>query len=240
MTRAVPTDMLFPPRVGNAVAGWLEFEESVRERNRFVPDGAYLERVIDGCLKRTTMIPNGREFFRARIIPFDPAGEPTAGLPNDQMMAPKPHQAAAGRLNPEGIPYLYVASDIETAISEVRPWQDARVSVATMHLNSGRTCVDLRDISDIDDTTPLYWAAYMFGRPVHREDTVRYAATQLISEHLKARGLDGIIYQSVTSSSGHNVAFFEPAAASVVETRMALVNDVRMGYTVGPSGRPTL
>lgn len=49
-------------------------------------------------------------------------------------MKPKPHHAREGRLNPAGISYLYAATDSETAVSEVRPWHSALVSVAQMRV----------------------------------------------------------------------------------------------------------
>lgn len=36
-------------------------------------------------------------------------------------MKPLSNSASEGRANPKGIPYLYVATDKETAMSEVRP-----------------------------------------------------------------------------------------------------------------------
>jgi RES domain-containing protein len=49
-------------------------------------------------------------------------------------MKPLPDQASGGRANPKGLPYLYVATDRDTAVAEVRPWVGAFVSVAQMAL----------------------------------------------------------------------------------------------------------
>lgn len=40
--------------------------------------------------------------------------------------------AHEGRVNPRGIPCLYAASNLETAVAEVRPWLGALVSVAQL------------------------------------------------------------------------------------------------------------
>ncbi len=48
----------------------------------------------------------------------------------EQLGAPPAQLAGHGRLNPRGIPYLYLASDELTAISEVRPWKDAELTLA--------------------------------------------------------------------------------------------------------------
>jgi len=47
------------------------------------------------------------------------------------MGAPPLGKASSGRINPEGISYLYLADSPGTAIAEVRPWKRARISVAT-------------------------------------------------------------------------------------------------------------
>jgi hypothetical protein len=45
-------------------------------------------------------------------------------------MKPLADRAQEGRVNPKGIPCLYLATMLETAISEVRPWIGSLVSVA--------------------------------------------------------------------------------------------------------------
>lgn len=43
-------------------------------------------------------------------------------------MKPLPDHAKEGRVNPVGIPVLYLASTEESAISEIRPWVGSEVS----------------------------------------------------------------------------------------------------------------
>ena len=45
-------------------------------------------------------------------------------------MKPLPFRAFEGRANPKGIPCLYVATSIATAVGECRPWVGALVSVS--------------------------------------------------------------------------------------------------------------
>jgi len=47
-------------------------------------------------------------------------------------MKPRRDRAIEGRVNPKGIPFLYVATELKTAVAEVRPWKDEFVSVAQL------------------------------------------------------------------------------------------------------------
>ena len=57
-------------------------------------------------------------------------------------MRPVRNQAREGRANSAGIPVLYLASELDTAIAEVRPWIGSRISVARFRV--------LRDLKTID------------------------------------------------------------------------------------------
>lgn len=62
---------------------------------------------------------------------------------SEARMKPLADRAREGRANPTGIPVLYVGNTIETAISEVRPWVDAEISVATCRLLRPLRTLDL-------------------------------------------------------------------------------------------------
>jgi hypothetical protein len=112
-----------------------------------------------------------------------------------QRMKPRANRALEGRSNPKGIPYLYVATEQETAIAEVRPWVGALVSAA--HLESTRELRLLNCTSD-DHRTMIYFAEpdapereravwkdidRAFSRPVSvQDDTADYAPTQILAE----------------------------------------------------------
>lgn len=66
-------------------------------------------------------------YFRARVNKIDEIDV----KPLSDMGAPPREATRPGRLNPTGIPYLYLSSDKETAIAEVRPWMGANVTVAS-------------------------------------------------------------------------------------------------------------
>jgi hypothetical protein len=57
-------------------------------------------------------------------------------------MKPRAEKAREGRANAKGIPCLYVSTTKETAMSEVRPWVGALVSVAQFQVARPMTIVD--------------------------------------------------------------------------------------------------
>ena len=61
---------------------------------------------------------------------------PTCFAPN--RMKPLVNKAIEGRINPKGIPYLYLSTKKETAMSEVRPWIGAAIALS---IGVGRECL---------------------------------------------------------------------------------------------------
>ena len=110
----------------------------LRFRNRFTPSSAAIH-LVEELIKyasrlHVTDLRAGQKFYRARYHPFQWNEIRVDSFSPEEMTAPPPEKATQGRLNLEGIPYLYVATDESTAIAEVRPWQGAAVSMAYLRL----------------------------------------------------------------------------------------------------------
>src|SRR5690606_26124447 len=131
-----------------------------------------------------------------------------------------------GRANPAGIPYLYVASDPLTAVSEVRPHPGEVASIARFRLNRPMKVVDLRTprqlvspfvLGEEDpilqmrrDLLFLEAVSHELMRPiVPRSAAIDYVPTQYICALIQAAKFDGVIYRS-SVGKGHNLALFEP------------------------------
>ena len=172
--------------------------------------------MLDACEKLTESLKGGEIYFRARIRPHDRERKP---LRHNELGAPPAKLARAGRLNPQGIPYLYLASEAKTAISEVRPWRSATVDVARIMIVGRVRVCDLRDEalhgSFASEPDPTWALSHMLARPQHEHDPTRYVATQLVASGLRERGFDGVMYDSAMHRAGHNLALFEPIAGSV-------------------------
>ena len=145
----------------------------------------------------------------------------------DEMGAPPPDRTQAGRANRAGHPVLYMASDLQTALAEVRAWKGAPVSVATMKLPHEYRILDLTEDYSIESPffiESLDWIvetsrlmnrfAEELMRPVmpHESETL-YRVTQNLCEVVKSGGCDGIAYPSAMGP-GHNVVLFDPHGAT--------------------------
>jgi RES domain-containing protein len=208
-----------------AAAEWTDFADGLAQYNRVVaPNQAYLEALLAECFEIIIEWVEPHTIFRARIM--SPTKEDLPFGPS-QMGVPPAMNSSGGRLNPPGIPYLYAAMDTQTAIAEVRPWRGARVTVASFRTIGRIRCVDLSDIEAISmRRRRAAFAAHMMQRPTHRDDNTAYVATQFLSEHLKARGADGVLYKSSLHRGGINVALFRPEAAQPTATQLWQVGAV--------------
>lgn len=88
-----------------------------------------------------TLYEAGHVLYRARIHK-DRLRKERFSLTRDALGAPKPDNAPPGRANRAKEPVLYLASDEETALAEVRAWKGAAVALATMTIQRPVLIVD--------------------------------------------------------------------------------------------------
>ena len=148
------------------------------------------------------------------------------------MGAPPAHLVGSGRINPEGIPYLYGTSSCQSAVSEVRPWVGAHISVARFITLKNLKLVNLtkrpqmsfnsRDSEGQEMFSGMQLAIntifinkLFFAAPTHEQDKLSYITSQFIAERFKKLGADGILYPSVLSEGGLNICIFEPSNAQI-------------------------
>ena len=120
-----------------------------------------------------------------------------------------------GRVNPKGIPCLYLAEDHTTAINEVRPWGESFVTVAESVTRRELRLVDctvgIRPIGGtvaVNDSLEWNMIDHTFSLPVTAsDDRAEYAATQILAEVFRQEGYDGIVYKS-SFTSKNKVALF--------------------------------
>jgi hypothetical protein len=84
----------------------------------------------------------GNVFYRARH--YD--GSWSINEPSE-LLAPPPRMARAGRMNPAGISYLYLAEKPQTALVEVRPKPGFETVVAEFELTRALKLLDLTDLN---------------------------------------------------------------------------------------------
>jgi hypothetical protein len=138
---------------------------------------------------------------------------------------------------------------METAITEVRPWIGADVSVAQLKTMRPLTLVDCASSDrrfmvygdgepDPEERKRACWRDIdrAFARPVERSDHgTDYVPTQVIAEMFRRAGIDGIGYRS-SLGPGHNVALFDIDSADVINCALYRVQSVKL--EVGLSGNP--
>ncbi len=158
-------------------------------------------------------------------------------------MKPVKGRACEGRINPKGIPYLYLSNDENTALAEVRPWLHELVSLGYF-----KVLRDLRLVHFTEETkstivylsTPphgkidgIVWRDInrAFSRPVTNDDALAdYVPTQLLAEAIKKEGYDGIVYKSLLGK-GLNIALFDPDLVRLVKRSLFTTDNIEYCFS---------
>lgn len=137
-----------------------------------------------------------------------------------------------GRANKEHIPCLYLASDIQTACSEVQPACESLISVIKFTLKSDLTLIDLRSIPDElksynnnEDTEKLINIIFcqsllhIFSMPIISSKKSEYFYSQYIANYYSKKNIDGILYSSSHNynNDAYNIVLFNPNNAKTCE-----------------------
>jgi RES domain len=251
---------------GPAWHGWhaySEFVQSVKSELRYVRSpatNAFLDEVLASCASRKLTIPNKRNFWRARLGCEWEDVETTDGEITAVVEEPRPYSAkdmkpiqnwqSEGRANPRGMPRLYLATTRDTALAEVRPWIGATISLAQLQTNRDLVLIDcsknhgknafVRVIGKSDLTrVDGIWTAIdqAFATPVDKDAESRdYVATQILADLFKAAGFDGIVYKSLLTDDGFNLALFNLADADVTYCGLFSADAIRFDFK--ESGNP--
>jgi hypothetical protein len=211
---------------------------------------SFLEAVLETSERRKEAINKGSVLYRSQLTngwctqPIrDEKGVEVdsveVAIPADrERMVPRPDRATEGRVNAKGIPCLYLSTDHDTAMAEVRPWIGSYVSVASFEVLRDLTVVDC----SADSAQYLFFGGEplpgrreeqvwgdinrAFSEPVARADDVAdYAATQVLAEAFRFGGFDGIVYGSKLGQ-GRNVAIFDLVAARPINGYLFIVDSL--------------
>lgn len=195
---------------------WSSFKNEIKNINRYFFDRSIVELLSE--IQDIKMFPNDTklEFFRARKGSF-------STMDVAQMMNPPRDLAHSGRCNPEGVSYLYLATNEETAIKEIRVCNQ-QVTIAKFEV----------DVSNVFSFLPYnfsYMKEYMFsdkvktlieiinlemGKSIDEDKQVDYIPLQFISEYIKYIGYDGFMYKSVVGD-GINLVMFNSDKVTIKE-----------------------
>lgn len=221
---------------------WKELRNELRFRNRFFPDsGIKLDRLEQ--LFAHMMIelsPSETQWWRARVQRRSKA------YSLDEMKAPPIAAASHGRVNPAGIPYLYLGSQIRTVISEVRPHPGEVVCIAEFEVPAGTQLVDLRNprqmvspflLQDENEIALMRGEVDFLERLGHELSTpvlphtaaIDYTPTQYLCEYIKKCGYGGVVFSS-SLGDGNNLALFDPMLKPTGTVDQYRVEKVNVSY----------
>lgn len=242
------------------------FANSVEHRSRYLFEphvNEFLRSIAETGQKRQKALRAGAILWRAQlghswdsvsVNPEDPDAEQMevpAPYPIGRMK-PLPHAATEGRVNPKGIPCLYLSEDKDTAMAETRPWLQSYVSLSQFEILRPLQIMDCSKAElffprfmfdpsngeyDIPPLTALeredaVWGeiGYAFSEPVTRsEATAEYVPTQILAEAFRRHGCDGIRYRSLLGA-GHNFALFDLTAAKAINCTLFQTSKMSFGF----------
>lgn len=196
---------------------WEEFSKVIKEKNRFYNGYFKADQFISFLSYSIIKFRKGIICFRARVW------SEGIGYITDDMGAPPVGKRKPGRVNPEGISVLYLASDEKTALCEVRASAFDFVSVGEFRLKKDISVVN---ISGLNNISPALYAsgleslaantkvfrdvAQEIAKPLRRNDSsLEYLPTQYITEFIKSKGYSGVTFSSTMGTGGNNIAVFD-------------------------------
>lgn len=232
-----------------------EFATRCKTSFRFVRDADcehFLNVLAQALLSRATSLASDMKLYRAQLgccfeeIPIDEDGdtyESPVPFPLERMKPPL-HGGREGRVNPKGMSVLYLSTDPETAVAEIRPYLRALVSVAVFiprrelklvdcSVEHGTCGFNLAFREEHGPTPDTIVAALdkAFAEPIYETDTsADYSPTQIVAEKIRALGFDGLIFKS-SVGDGKNVALFDSALADPTHARVVVVDHIKYGIS---------
>lgn len=222
--------------ISDAVERWDALRKELMYENRYFPDTQIDEGRFEELLEHVPGLDLPTTWYRARLQTSDTPfviGE----------MGPPPNRSAShGRANPPGIPYLYIGSTPNTALSEIRPHTGDTACVATFSVPAELKAVDVREPRKLvspfllgdENAIGLMRADIPFLERLGDELTrpvlplgaaIDYVPSQYLCEFIKKCGYDGVVYRS-SVGDGINLALFNPTIATGADVRRFRVERV--------------
>lgn len=135
----------------------------------------------------------------------------------EAISAPPFGSARGGRLNRQGVSVLYMASDVETAIAELRPHPGHLMSLGQFKAKESIKYANLADhdirefLSDdlLNTLNHILSFSKVLNLPVQPENQSLYMATQLFSDAFRKAGFEAVSFRS-SLGDGINFASFYP------------------------------
>lgn len=184
-------------------------------------------------------LPPKFQLYRARIIDIADIDRDDSGIGyNDYMYYGYNEEnsrecplliGSNGRNNIAGQSYLYVADDELTACSEIKAGLRQLISLANFETRKVLKIIDFsKDIAFESDDKELYGMSlgvfftqlmFAYSMPVVNEK--EYRVTQILSDHFRKTGIDGIAYRSFyTGKTNYTIFNCHPNNIEFVDSRI--------------------
>lgn len=149
-------------------------------------------------------------------------------------------KSVGGRGNIKGMSFLYLAEDEATACSEIDATMQDVISLATFKIKQdvriidlNSDCVEFKASEDekygVHLKTFINEIIYTFCKPIRNEED--YYTTQLISDHIRKAGFDGIRYRSMYTGKSNYVLFnSHKSKVGFVDSRLVLFEGVEKHF----------
>ncbi len=222
--------------------GWKDFTETVLHKTRFLflsepeddmeygrPDYLpvkYVLEVLGNLSTRLNLIKTidaGISAYRVRV---SKNGQQYNKF--TQISVPPKGETGAGRMNPAGIPYFYIALDAETAKLETLVNQEKPYALAEMKTKRPIKVLDLSSLPDVPsifepekyherhETQFLSNFKNEISKQISKDgrEHIEYIPTQIVSEYFRHRflydgeSIDGIMFNSSKNENGANITLF--------------------------------
>jgi len=219
---------------------WDKFKNELKHKNRYFPnDSEFNKESLKDIFEYFETFEYPKEVYRARI------NINQNSIPKEEMGKPPFKIATQGRANPIGISYLYIASDEETAISEIRPDKGDNVTVAKINLPDNLRFFDIRSakntISPFEFSDNVLEELYRdidllerfseeLSKPVlPREAHFEYLSSQYLSELVKHNNFDGMLYKS-SVGAGYNMVIFSELDLNFIQLNKYHINSTTVDF----------
>lgn len=222
----------------DTLSKWHQVRMELKHQNRFFPKTEFdldrIEQLLSHLQISMSDLPSA--WHRARIQ------DQRSPFKASAMGAPPKDRATHGRANPAGIPYLYLASDAQTAVSEIRPHPGEVACVAGFSVTENLSLADLREprrsvspfsLSSESEVAQMrgdigfleYFGDELTRPVIPQAAAIDYIPSQFLCEFIKNCGYDGVVYRS-SVGPGMNIALFDPSLASIGDIRSFTVQRV--------------
>ena len=137
---------------------------------------------------------------------------------------PNPRAIGSGRCNHNHEVCLYIAEDIETAISELKPLIQEEISVAQVKIKEELKVIDFG--FNASDSPYKELVSFLFVTSPTQEDYDAYTYSQIICSFVKKMGYDGIKYTSCQNLGKTNYVIFNYDKCEAIASNVYTVKSI--------------